>query len=448
MFAKKRKRISKVQFIALGFLVIILTGTILLMMPFSTREGQNTTFLEAMFTAVSATCVTGLVAVDTFSHWTVAGQIIILVMIQIGGLGFMSIGITFALLLRRRVSLRYRGLMQESVNTLQIGGIVRLTKKMIKGTLIFEGIGAAILAIRFAGKLGVPRGIYYGIFHSVSAFCNAGFDLFGRYSEYNSLCGLEGDWVVIMTISALVIIGGLGFVVWDDISRNKLHFRKYRLHSKIVLSVTAVLLAVGTILFLIFENNNTLVGMNPGTKFLAAFFSSVTPRTAGFNSIDTAALTPASKLLTMMLMFIGGSPGSTAGGAKTTTLFVIIAYLWTSMRSKYGIDVFGRRLQADVVKKAALVIGVNMFLFLTAALVILGLQPELLFSDVMFEVISAISTVGMTTGITRSLCTASKIAVMMLMYCGRIGSLSFALSFSENKRIVPVQQPEEQINIG
>ena len=448
MFGKRRKRISKVQFIALGFLVIILTGTFLLMMPFSTREGQNTTFLEALFTAVSATCVTGLVAVDTFTHWTVAGQIIILVMIQIGGLGFMSIGITFALLLRRRVSLRYRGLMQESVNTLQIGGIVKLTKKMIKGTLIFEGIGAVILAIRFSDSLGIGRAIYYGVFHSVSAFCNAGFDLFGRYAEYNSLCGMEGDWVVIMTISALVIIGGLGFVVWDDISRNKLHFRKYMLHSKIVLSVTAVLLVLGTVLFLIFENNNTLVGMDSGTKFLAAFFSSVTPRTAGFNSIDTAALTPASKLLTMMLMFIGGSPGSTAGGAKTTTIFVIVAYLWTSMRSKYGIDVFGRRLQADVVKKAALVMGVNMFLFLTAALIILGFQPELLFSDVMFEVISAISTVGMTTGITRELNTVGRIVIMLLMFCGRIGSMTFALSFIQKPESSHITLPVEKITIG
>ena len=382
MFGKKR--ISKVQFIALGFLIIIITGTILLMLPVSSRDGQATGFLDALFTATSASCVTGLVVVDTYSHWSLFGQIVIICMIQVGGLGFISLGVVLALMLRRRISLRHRGLMQESVNTLQIGGIVRLTKKMLIGT----------------------------------------------------------------PISALIIIGGLGFVVWDDISRNKLAIKKYRLHSKIVLAVTAFLLVSGTALFLIFEWDNTMVGMDAPTRFLASFFSSVTPRTAGMNSVDTGALTPASKLLTMVLMFVGGSPGSTSGGAKTTTLFVMVAYLWTTMRGKYGIDVFSRRLKEDVVRKAALVIGVNMLLFITGAMVIFAVQPELGFADVIFEVISGISTVGMTTGITRSLGTVSRVVIIVLMYCGRIGSLSFALSFSENKRIVPLQQPEEEINIG
>lgn len=215
-----------------------------------------------------------------------------------------------------------------------------------------------------------------------------------------------------------------------------------------MLAVTAFLLVSGTALFLIFEWDNTMAGMDAPTRFLASFFSSVTPRTAGMNSVDTGALTPASKLLTMVLMFIGGSPGSTSGGAKTTTLFVMVAYLWTTMRGKYGIDVFSRRLKEDVVRKAALVIGVNMLLFITGAMVIFAVQPELGFADVIFEVISGISTVGMTTGITRSLGTVSRVVIIVLMYCGRIGSLSFALSFSENKRIVPLQQPEEEINIG
>ena len=446
MFGKKR--ISKVQFIALGFLIIIITGTILLMLPVSSRDGQATGFLDALFTATSASCVTGLVVVDTYSHWSLFGQIEIICMIQVGGLGFISLGVVLALMLRRRISLRHRGLMQESVNTLQIGGIVRLTKKMLIGTLIFEGIGAIILAVRFSFMMSPARAVFYGIFHSISAFCNAGFDLLGCYGEYNSLCGFEGDWTINLTISALIIIGGLGFVVWDDISRNKLAIKKYRLHSKIVLAVTAFLLVSGTALFLIFEWDNTMAGMDAHTRFLASFFSSVTPRTAGMNSVDTGALTPASKLLTMVLMFVGGSPGSTSGGAKTTTLFVIVAYLWTTMRGKYGIDVFSRRLKEDVVRKAALVIGVNMLLFITGAMVIFAVQPELGFADVIFEVISGISTVGMTTGITRSLGTVSRVVIIVLMYCGRIGSLSFALSFSENKRIVPLQQPEEEINIG
>ena len=446
MFGKKR--ISKVQFIALGFLIIILMGTLLLMLPVSSRSGEAASFLEALFTAASATCVTGLVVVDTFTHWSLFGQIVIICMIQIGGLGFISIGLILAVLLGRKVPLRHRGLMQESVNTLQIGGIVKLTKKMITGTLIFEGIGAVILAIRFSFMMSPGRAIFYGIFHSISAFCNAGFDLLGCYGEYNSLCGFEGDWTINLTISALVIIGGLGFVVWDDISKNGIRIKKYRLHSKIVLAVTTFLLVAGTTLFMIFEWDNTMAGMDASTRFLASFFSSVTPRTAGMNSVDTGALTPASKLLTMILMFIGGSPGSTSGGAKTTTIFVIVAYLWTTMRGKYGIDVFSRRLKEDVVRKAALVIGVNMILFITGAMVIFAVQPELGFADVIFEVISGISTVGMTTGITRSLSVASRIVIIVLMYCGRIGSLSFALSFSENKRVVPLQQPEEEINIG
>lgn len=448
MFGKIKNRVSKVQFIALGFLIIILIGTAVLMLPVSTKEGQNTGFLEALFTSVSASCVTGLVLVDTFSHWTMVGQLAILIMVQIGGLGFMSITIMFAIMLGKRVSLSTRGLMQESVNTLQIGGIVKLTKKILLGTLIFEGAGAIILTARFWRLLGPSQAVYYGIFHSVTAFCNAGFDLFGRYGEYNSLCGFEGDWVINLVISALIIVGGIGFVVWDDVTKHGIHFKEYLLHSKIVLSVTAALIFLGTLLFLIFEWNNTMAGMDGHTRFLSALFSSVTARTAGFNTVDTGALTPASKLLTIILMFIGGSPGSTAGGAKTTTIFVIVAYFWTSMRNKYGIDVFKRRLQADVVRKATLVISVNMLLSLTAALIIMGAQPELSLSDVLFEVNSAIGTVGMTTGITRSLKPVSCIAVMLLMYCGRLGSLSFAMSFTLRRRIAPVQQPEERINIG
>lgn len=448
MFGKIKNRVSKVQFIALGFLIIILIGTAVLMLPVSTREGQSTGLLEALFTSVSASCVTGLVLVDTFSHWTLVGQLAILVMVQIGGLGFMSITIMFAIMLGKRVSLSTRGLMQESVNTLQIGGIVKLTKKILLGTLIFEGAGAILLSARFWSLFGPAEAVYYGIFHSVTAFCNAGFDLFGRYGEYNSLCGFEGDWVINLVISALIIIGGIGFVVWDDVTKHGIHVKEYLLHSKIVLSVTAALIFLGTILFLVFERDNTMAGMDGRTRFLSAFFSSVTARTAGFNTVDTGALTPASKLLTIILMFIGGSPGSTAGGAKTTTIFVIVAYFWTSMRNKYGIDVFKRRLQTDVVRKATLVISVNMLLSLAAALIIMGVQPELSLSDVLFEVNSAIGTVGMTTGITRSLKPVSCIAVMLLMYCGRLGSLSFAMSFTQRRRIAPVQQPEERINIG
>lgn len=448
MFNGIKKRISKVQFIALGFLIIILFGTTLLLLPFSTREGLETSFMDALFTSVSATCVTGLVTVDTYSHWTLFGQIVILIMIQLGGLGFMSIGIIFAVLLKRKVSLSDRGLMQESVNTLQIGGIVGLTKKIIFGTMFFEGLGAIVLAIRFCGELGVGRAVFYGIFHSVSAFCNGGFDLFGFKSEYNSLVGFEGDVVVNITLCLLILIGGIGFIVWDDISKNKLHIRKYSLHTKIVLSMTCLITIVGTFLFWLFEKDNVMAGYDGRTAFFASLFSSITPRTAGFNTIDTAALSNSSKLLTMILMFIGGNPGSTAGGAKTTTIFILIAYVVSNIKNSYGIDVFDRRIKEEAVKKASLVVTVNVSLFLLAAIIIMGVQPELDYSDVFFEVLSGINTVGMTTGITRDLNVVSKICVMFLMYFGRIGSLSFALSFSQRKRKAPLLQPEEEINIG
>ncbi len=448
MFNRIKNKLSQSQFIALGFFLIILVGTVLLMLPVSSKDGTETSFLEALFTAVSTTCVTGLVVVDTYTHWSLFGQLVIITLIQIGGLGFMTIGVMFAIILKRKVSLKDRGLLQESVNTLQIGGIVRLAKKIVIGTLLVEGIGAIILASRFIGMYGVAEGIYYGIFHSISAFCNAGFDLFGRYAEYNSLCCFEGDWIINITVSLLILIGGIGFVVWDDITIHKHHLRKYSLHSKIVLSFTLFLTLAGTILFLAIEWNHSFKDMDLSTKLCAAFFSSVTPRTAGFNTVDTAALTNGSKLLTMLFMFIGGSPGSTAGGVKTTTLFVILIYLWCSIKNKYGIEIFNRRLQQDVVKKATLVISVNAVLFITASIIIMSIQPELGFSDVLFETISAISTVGMTTSITRNLCDFSRILIILLMYCGRIGSLSFALSFNEKQRVAPILQPEEKINIG
>lgn len=447
MKKKIKKHLSQTQTIALGFLIIILTGTLLLMLPVSTRTGQTTSLLEACFTAVSASCVTGLVVVDTNQHWTVFGQLVILCMIQIGGLGFMTIGVLFSIILRRKIGLRERGLMQESVNTLKIGGIIKLTKLILKGTLFFEGIGALILGIRFSFDLGFWKGMYYGVFHAVSAFCNAGFDLMGFMGEYHSLVAYSGDIVVNIVIMALIIIGGLGFIVWEDIYTNHLQFKKYRLHSKIVIVTTFILIFGGTVLFYLFERKNTFAGMGGMETALSALFSSVTARTAGFNTVDTGALTDAGKLLTIMLMFIGGSPGSTAGGIKTTTLIVLLMYLWSSIRHSYSCNIFNRRLEQEAINRASAVFSTNLFIALAAALVILFSQA-IPMSDLLFEVFSAIGTVGMSTGITRELNVVSRITIMLLMYCGRIGSLSFALSFTQTKKVAPVQQPVEKINIG
>lgn len=440
-------RLNQVQFIALGFFLIIMLGTFMLMLPISSRSGEWTSFMDALFTATSTTCVTGLIVVDTFTHWSLFGQLVIITLIQIGGLGFLTIAVGFAMVFRRRIGLRQRDLLKESVNAMEIGGIVKLTKKIIAGTTIIEGIGAVILTIRFMPEHGILEGIYYGVFHSISAFCNAGFDLMGYQTPYNSLCAYVNDPVVNLTVSALIILGGLGFVVWDELSVKKFHWKQYTLHTKLVLSCTIFLLIAGTVLMLLFEYNNTVAEMNLGEKILASFFGSVTARTAGFNTVDTAALDSSSKLLTMILMFIGGSPGSTAGGAKTTTVMVMFIYIVSSLKNESGSNVFHRRINSEIIKKAAMVIGLNLGLALCSGMIILA-TSDLPMEDVLFETISAISTVGMTTGITRDLNTIGRVLIAFLMYCGRIGSMTFALSLMKKENGQLLKMPEEKISIG
>ena len=441
------KHISQTQFIAYGFFLIIMTGTFLLMLPIASKDGQGEPFLNCLFTATSASCVTGLIVTDTWTQWTLFGQVVLLIMIQLGGLGFISIGVFMSIVLRRKIGLKERGLMQESVNTLQIGGMVKLARKIIIGAAIFEGTGAILLSMRFIPQYGLVHGIWYGIFHAVSAFCNAGFDLLGHQQQYNSLCNYTGDWLVIGTISILIIIGGIGFIVWDDISRKKLHFHQYMLHTKIVLVTTALMLLTSTVLFYLMERGNILVGMTGSEKFLACFFSAVTPRTAGFNNVDTAALTDGSKFLSAILMFIGGSPGSTAGGIKTSTLAVLLLYVYSNIRQTHGVEIFGRRLEDESIRQSACILTINLCLMLTATVLIMVAQ-NLPMSDVFFETCSAIGTSGMSTGVTRSLNTFSRIMIILLMYCGRIGSLSFALAFTRTNRKPHVKFPAERITVG
>lgn len=443
----KRYRMSNMQVIALGFFLIIMVGTLLLKLPFATRSGESASWLTALFTATSASCVTGLVVADTYLYWSTFGQLVIISLIQLGGLGFMTIGIFLLVFLKRKVGLSQRGLMQESVNALHVGGMVKLTKIILKGTLLIEAIGAILFSFRFVPMLGLGTGIYYSIFHSISAFCNAGFDLMGRFGEYISLSMFYGDGLINFTVIMLITVAGLGFVVWQDLLDKGLHFKKYRLHTKIVLVTTIAVFVVTTLLFLLFEWDNTLVNMSLKEKIYSAMFSSVTPRTAGFNTIDTAALNDSSKFLTIILMFIGGSPGSTAGGIKTTTFIVMIVYLWTNLRNKTGCNIFGRRLDDDVIKKAGLVFYFNLFLIVSATLVICSME-NINFIDILFEVFSAMGTVGMTTGITRDLCTASKLILVLLMYCGRIGGMTFAMSFVEKRKNAPVKLPIEKITVG
>ncbi|MCI9531420.1 MAG: Trk family potassium uptake protein [Lachnospiraceae bacterium] len=443
-----KHRLSRVQTIALGFFLIIALGTILLMLPVSSRSGEGAGFFHALFTSTSSTCVTGLVVADTYCSWTLFGQAVILALIQVGGLGFITISVFLAIFLKRKIGLKERNLIQESVNTLQLAGTVRLVHKIVIYTAWIEGIGALLLMVRFIPRFGWAKGIWYGIFHSISAFCNAGFDLMGQFGPYSSLVTYYDDVLVNLVVMALIILGGIGFIVWDDISTHTWHVRKYLLHTKIVLAMTFALILGGSLCFYLLERGNLLAGMDAKGQVLCSLFGAVTPRTAGFNTTDTAMYTEGTRLLTIILMFIGGSPGSTAGGIKTTTMMAILLYIWSNLRNKNGLNIFGRRLDEDSIKKASTVFFINLLLAAACGLAMCGLEPGLGMSDISMEVFSAIGTVGISTGITRDLSLASQCLLVFLMYCGRIGSMSFALSFTEKKRTPPVQLPTEKITIG
>lgn len=443
-----RRHLSQGQFIAIGFILMILIGAILLDTPMASRSGQSIGFLSALFTATSASCVTGLVVADTATQWTLFGQIVVLILIQIGGLGFISIGVFFSIILRRKIGLRERGLMMESTNALQLGGIVKFARRIVAGTAIVEGVGALLLMIRFIPEFGILKGIWYGIFHSVSAFCNGGFDLMGaKYGKYSSLVAYYDDPLVNIVIMSLIVIGGIGFVVWGDLLKNRWHFKKYLLHTKIVLMMSTILIFGGALLFYWAERNGVLKGMSVSGQILSSLFASVTARTAGFNTVDTAAMSGASKLLTTALMFIGGSPGSTAGGIKTTTLFVLLMGVKKNVTGAYGIQAFGKRLEDDTLATASIIATLNMGITIIAIFIVMGMQPFAM-QDVVFEAFSASGTVGITAGITRDLNTVSRILMIMLMYLGRVGSLSFALAFMESKKKPKVMLPKESISIG
>lgn len=446
---KQRKRgMSQTQVISLSFFVIIIIGTLLLSLPISSRDREVTPLLDCLFTATSSTCVTGLVTVDTGTHWSLFGQCVILLMIQIGGLGFMTIATVLFMLINKKLGLRERELLSESINTLQIGGILKLAKRILAVTAVVELSGAALLSIRFCPEFGIPKGIFMGIFHSVSAFCNAGFDIMGFTGEFCSLTGYYNDVLVNVVIMLLIIIGGLGFLVWDDVLNHGIHLRKYRLHSKIVLSISAILVLVGAVVIFFSEADYSAAGMNFGERVLTSFFGSVTARTAGFNTVDTGALSPSGKLLTTVLMFIGGSPGSTAGGIKTTTFITLLLFGFSYIRKNSSFGLFGRRLESNILNKATAVFVTNLSLVILASLIICMADNQLPVIDVIFETTSAVATVGMSTGITRSLSVVSKIVIIFLMFCGRVGSLSFAGALAERKAPSRITAPAEDITIG
>ena len=452
---KKRRHIrsdvpmSAQSIIALGFLAIILIVTALLMLPVSSAAGTMTDPLTALFTATSAVCVTGLVVVDTATHWSLFGKLVLITGIQIGGLGVMTVMALVSMLLGQRIGLRQRTLLQESVASLHIGGIVRLVRRAMIGTALIEGLGVVLLAFRFVPSLGWPRGLGYSLFHSISAFCNAGFDLMGTISgPYTSLESFVSDPLVNLTVIALILVGGIGFFVWDDLVQCRFRWKRMHLHTRLVLLLTVFLTLVPAALFYAFERTNAMAGLDTGGRVLASLFSAVTPRTAGFDTIATAELSDASALLTLLLMLTGGNPGSTAGGAKTTTMLLVLLLATSMLRREEDVHIMGRRIDMSLMRRACAIVVIYVSLAMVSTLALCALQPELALRDVLLEVFSAVDTVGMTTGITRQLGTASRLILIALMYAGRLGSLTFAILIAHRRTPAPVQYPAGQLLIG
>ena len=446
---KKEAPMNAQSIIALGFLAIILIVTGLLMLPVSSASGTMTDPLTALFTATSAVCVTGLVVVDTATHWSLFGKLVLITGIQIGGLGVMTVMALVSMLLGQRIGLRQRTLLQESVASLHIGGIVRLVRRAMIGTALVEGLGAALLAFRFVPALGWPRGLAYSAFHSISAFCNAGFDLMGTISgPYTSLESFVSDPLVNLTVMALILVGGIGFFVWDDLMQSRFRWKRMQLHTRLVLLLTVFLTLVPAALFYAFERTNAMAELDAGGRVLASLFSAVTPRTAGFDTIATGELSDASALLTLLLMLTGGNPGSTAGGAKTTTMLLVALLAVSMLRREEDVHILGRRIDAGLMRRACSIVVIYVSLALVSTLAICALQPELALRDVLLEVFSAVDTVGMTTGITRQLGAASRLILIALMYAGRLGSLTFAILIAHRRTPAPVQYPAGQLLVG
>ena len=440
------KKISYNQIIAFSFLGVIFIGAVLLSLPISAQDRQWTPFLSSLFTATSATCVTGLTVVDTSAHWSRFGQVVVLCLIQIGGLGFMTLMLTFSTLVRKRLSLRNQLILRQSTGGSGNETMWSLLKQILLGTAMFEFIGFVLLTIRFCGMLPFGQALYFALFHSVSAFCNAGFDILGSLGS-SSVGMFVFDPLVNLTLMFLIITGGLGFLVWEDVRNCRFKFKKMQLHTKLVLSTTAILLVFGWVSFLIVERNGVLSDMSLPQRMLVSMFQSVTTRTAGFASVDQAHLTEPGAIITTALMLIGGSPGSTAGGLKTTTFAVLVIATVCSARNDESTVVFKKRIDPAVVREATAIANIYLSVAIAGAVVICMLEPFSLI-ETLYETASAIGTVGLTMGITPYLGTASRIIIIIMMFAGRIGGLSFIVALAEKRKKVPLERPIGKILIG
>lgn len=442
--AEISKRLSSSQMIILGFAMVILTGSLLLMLPIATRDGRGASFADALFTSVSAVCVTGLIIQDTALCWSIFGQVVILVLIQIGGMGVITVAIAIFAASGREISLKQRSTMQEAICANKLGGIVRLTGFILKTTLVIELIGAAVMAPSFCRSFGLGQGLWYALFHSISAFCNAGFDLMGIQQPYSSLTFFSCSPVINLTIMALIILGGIGFMTWDDVRTNHFCFRKYRMQSKVILTVTAGLILFPALYFFFFEFS----GAPLGERTLLSLFQSVTPRTAGFNTADLTTLSETGTALIILLMLIGGSPGSTAGGMKTTTLALLISTAISVFRHREHAHFFGRRIDDETIRNMVAVLMMYVLLFLGGGLVISRLE-ELPLLSCLFETASAVATVGLTLGITSKLGMVSRGILILLMYIGRVGGLTLIFAaLSGSRKGNTAKLPQEKLTVG
>ncbi|MBZ9624951.1 TrkH family potassium uptake protein [Clostridium sp. FP2] len=448
--AVKRKYIyTPVQILALGFAIVIFVGAILLSLPIASQSGKITPFIDCIFTSTSAVCVTGLVTLDTGTYWTYFGKTVIMLLIEIGGLGFMSITTLVFLILGKRITLKGRLIMQEAMNVNSLQGLVKMAKYILIFTFSVEAVGAVLFSTQFIPQFGLAKGIYYSIFHAVSAFCNAGFDLMGNFS---SVTAYANNSVIILTISALIVIGGLGFYVWAEVYSSK-GLKKLSLHSKVVIYTTLVLVVGGAILMYIFEMNNpyTMQGMSFKGKFLSSIFASVSPRTAGFNSIPLDKMTMAGKFLTIILMFIGGSPGSTAGGIKTTTAVLLFMTVVSVVRGRDDTEISKKRISKDIVYKAVVITILSLLLVITVTMILsITEQQDIPFEYFLYEATSAFATVGLTLGLTTKLTFVGKIVISLTMYAGRVGLLTIilALAKTKNSKSGTIKYPEGKILIG
>ena len=448
----KINKLDPTQVMIMGFAIIILIGAFILNLPISTKNGESIGFLDALFTSTSAVCVTGLVVVDTATYWNFFGQLVIIFLIQIGGLGFMTITTMFAIIARKKINLRERLLIQESLNQVDLSGLVKLSKYIIFMTFSIEGIGAILLSTVFIPQFGFLKGIFYSIFHSISAFCNAGFDLMGEVSgEFSSLTYYFNNFTVTITVSLLIIFGGLWFPVILDVFKNR-KFKKLNTHSKLVLSSSAFLIlsAMLFILILEFDNPDTLGKLEFKDKILASLFQSVTTRTAGFNTIDLTFMKESTLFFIFIFMIIGASPASTGGGIKTTTFAVLILEVKSFIRQKQDIEIYNRRVSVGAIRKSLSIFLIAICVISLGTLIISITEPHFTLLEAGFEVVSAFATVGLSIGGSASLSVLGKLFIIIFMFIGRVGSLTFftALLIRKNKKKTLIRYPEDKIIVG